>query len=399
MRKILVQFYFIFITLLGISAQGVKDHYTVIVSLDGFRWDYPAMYDTPNLNKIAEEGVSGTMLPSFPASTFPNHYAIATGLVPDHNGLVNNSFWDNKNQRHYSMSDPATRDIDEYYLGEPIWLTAQKQGVKVGTVYWVASDIAVKKQYPTYYKVYNAIPQLTFTQQVDTAMAYLNKPELERPRLVMVYFSEPDHAGHVYGPQSKEVRAAVQQVDSMVGLIKKGIEALPFASKVNLIVTSDHGMTEISKKRVVKISDYLKPDWYEVIDGSNPTSIFTKTGYRDSVYNALKKVKHIFVWKKEKIPAKLNYGTSDRIGDIVVAPELGWQFTEIVRDAKGAHGYFPSYPDMQVIFRACGPDFKKAYQARQFINVDIYPLLAHLLGIVPEATDGKLERARDMLVK
>lgn len=376
-----------------------QQNYTVIVSMDGFRWDYPAMYSTPNLNSMAKDGISATMLPSFPASTFPNHYTMATGLVPDHHGIVNNSFWDSKNGQRYSMGDSVTRCDPKFFLGEPIWLTAQKQGVKTGVVYWVGSDVKIKGEYPTYYKVYTDKPLLTFTQRVDTAMALLRKPEAERPRLVMVYFSEPDHSGHVYGPHSKEVAMVVHQVDSMIGLIRKGIAALPIADKVNLIVTSDHGMTEISPERVVKIGDYVKPEWCEVIDGTTPTSIFTKKGCRDSVYNALKKVAHINVWKKEEIPAELNYGTSDRIGDIVVAPELGWQFAYEVRGSKGAHGYFPSSPDMQVAFRACGPDFKKGYRSKDFINVDLYPLLAYLLGIVPEKTDGSLERVKDMLIK
>ena len=103
------------------------------------------------------------------------------------------------------------------------------------------------------------------------------------------------------------------------------------------------------------------------------------------------------MWKKEEIPAKLNYGSSDRIGDIVVAPELGWQFTDVPRALKGAHGYFPQSPDMQVMFRACGPDFKAGYESKGFVNVDIYPLLAHLLKITPEKTDGQFERIKDIL--
>ena len=182
-----------------------------------------------------------------------------------------------------------------------------------------------------------------------------------------------------------------------MGVLRKKIETLPFAGDVNLIVTSDHGMTDISAERVVNINDYLKPEWCEVVDGRTPTSIFSKPEYRDSIYNTLKKAAHIKVWKKEEIPAELHYGSSGRIGDIVVAPELGWQFTDVARDTKGAHGYFPQSPDMQVMFRAIGPDFKTGYTAKGFVNVDIYPLLSYLLQIVPEKTDGQFERIRDIL--
>ena len=135
MRKFIISFCCYVFFIFTLAAQDKAPHYTVIVSLDAFRWDYPEMYDTPNLNQMAREGVKATMLPSYPASTFPNHYTLATGLVPDHNGIINNTFWDVKRHRQYSMGDPATRNNPDYYLGEPIWITAQKQGVKTGNIY------------------------------------------------------------------------------------------------------------------------------------------------------------------------------------------------------------------------------------------------------------------------
>lgn len=397
MRKFILTAFSILFLLIPLNAQNSKQHYTVIVSLDGFRWDYPMMYHTPNLDRMAQDGVKAVMLPSYPASTFPNHYTMATGLVPDHNGIINNTFWDAKNKRQYSMGDSATRYNPDYYLGEPIWVTAQKQGVKTGNIYWVGSDIAIKGTYPTLSRPWAAKPFLTFEQRIDTALTWLQKPEEERPRLVMLYFEEPDGSGHYNGPRSAKTGTVVHRMDSLMGVLRTGLESLPFAESINLIVTSDHGMTEISPERVVDMNKYLKPEWCEAINGRTPTSIFSKTGCRDSIYNALKGVAHIHVWKKEDIPAELNYGTSNRIGDIVVAPELGWQFTDVARNIKGAHGYFPQSPEMQVIFRAVGPDFKKGYTSSGFVNVDLYPLLSYLLQIVPEKTDGQFERVRGVL--
>lgn len=397
MRRLIITAFSVLFSLIPLSARNSREHYTVIVSLDGFRWDYPAMYQTPNLDRMAQDGVKAVMIPSYPTSTFPNHYTIATGLVPDHNGIINNSFWDPKSKRHYSIGDKATRYDPEYYWGEPIWITAQKQGLKTANMYWVGSDIAIKGTYPTYYRNWAAKPFLTFEQRIDTVVAWLRKPEKERPRLVMLYFEEPDGSGHRNGPHSIETGAVVQHMDSLMGVLRSKLESLPFSGKINLIVTSDHGMVEISPERVVNMNKYLKPEWCEVVGGRTPTSIFAKPGCRDSIYNALKNVPHIHVWKKEEIPAELHYGSNGRIGDIVVAPELGWQFTDVARNHKGAHGYFPQSPEMQVIFRAIGPDFKKGYAAKGFVNVDIYPLLSHLLRIVPEKTDGKFERIRDVL--
>lgn len=397
MHKLIITAFSLLLFLMPLNALNPKQHYTIIVSLDGFRWDYPAMYNTPNLDRMGQEGVKAVMLPSYPASTFPNHYTIATGLVPAHNGIINNSFWDVKNKCHYSMGDSATRNNPDYYLGEPIWVTAQKQGLKTANMYWVGSDIAIKGTHPTYYRMWTANPRLSFEQRIDTVLTWLQKPEEDRPRLTMLYFEEPDGSGHHNGPCSKETGVVVEYVDSLIGVLRNRIESLPFAGDINLIVTSDHGMIEISPERVVNMNQYLKPEWCEVIEGRTPTSIFSKAGYRDSIYNALKGVAHIHVWKKEEIPAELMYNDSDRIGDIVVAPEPGWQFTDIARSTKGAHGYFPQTPEMQVIFRAIGPDFKKGYTSTGFVNVDIYPLLSYLLQIVPEKTDGQFERIKGIL--
>lgn len=325
--KKLILFFGLFILLL-VSCTKQEQHYTVIVSLDGFRWDYPVLYDTPHLNRIAQKGVSASMLPSYPASTFPNHYTLATGLVPDHNGIINNSFWDTEHKRRYSIGDSATRNNPEYYLGEPIWITAQKQGIKTGNLYWVGSDIAIKGTYPTYHKMWADAPRLNYAQRIDTALSWLAKPKEEIPRLIMIYIDEPDGVGHTYGPQSEETSKVVHYLDSLIGVLTTQISTLPIADKVNVIITSDHGMTDISNERVVNPRLYLKPEWCEMVDGSTPTSIFTTSGCCDSVYNALKDVPHLHVWKKEEIPAELNYGTSNRIGDIVVAPETGWLFTD-----------------------------------------------------------------------
>lgn len=374
-----------------------KERYVVLVSLDGFRWDYPTLYDAPNIDEIAEDGVSADMFPSYPASTFPNHYAIATGLVPDHNGLVNNSFWAPDQQAYYSMGGP-NRSKAEFFLGEPIWLTAQRQGLKVGVVYWVGSDVDIQGQYPTYWKNYSDKPLIEYSARVDTVEAYLNMPKSKRPRLIMLYFDEPDHSGHGFGPNSDEVANAVSLVDEQIGRLREAIANSKVGRRTDLIVLSDHGMTSIDPRRNINPTEYVKPEWVERMLHGTPTSIFTKPEFRDSVYNSFKKAPHVTVWKKEEIPAELNYGTSDRIGDIVVAPEIGWQIHDRhPRGPGGAHGYSPYDKDMQAIFRAEGPSFKKGFKAEQFRNVSVYPLVCKLLKIKPSPNDGDLEEVKAML--
>ena len=375
-----------------------KRNLTIVVSLDAFRWDYPTIYNTPWLDSIAANGVAATMVPSYPSSTFPNHFTLATGLVPDHHGIVNSQFWAPEKGELFSMGDSATRYNPYYFGGEPIWVTAKKQGVKSASIYWVGSDVAIQGLYPDYYLRWDNEPRLTYPQRVEEALRIAKLPESERPSLLMVYFDEPDWTTHHYGPIAEESEAVIEELDSLMGILYRGLKELDYG--VNLIVTSDHGMTEISDDRFISIEQSVNPDWVERIVSTNPTSIFCKEGCRDSLFEQLSKVKHISVWRKEEVPAHLNYGTSNHLGDIIVAPDLGWQFATTPRGLKGAHGYDINEPDMQIIFRACGPDFKRGYTLpHSFSNVDLYSILAELLKIEPAKTDGSLEKVQELFSK
>ena len=375
-----------------------KRNLTIVVSLDAFRWDYPTIYNTPWLDSIAANGVAATMVPSYPSSTFPNHFTLATGLVPDHHGIVNSQFWAPEKGELFSMGDSATRYNPYYFGGEPIWVTAKKQGVKSASIYWVGSDVAIQGLYPDYYLRWDNEPRLTYPQRVEEALRIAKLPESERPSLLMVYFDEPDWTTHHYGPIAQESEAVIEELDSLMGILYRGLKELDYG--VNLIVTSDHGMTEISDEKFISIEQTVNPDWVERIVSTNPTSIFCKEGCRDSLFNQLSKVKHISVWRKEEVPAHLNYGSSNHLGDIIVAPDLGWQFATTPRGLKGAHGYDINEPDMQIIFRACGPDFKRGYTLpHSFSNVDLYSILAELLKIEPAKTDGSLEKVQELFSK
>ena len=375
-----------------------KRNLTIVVSLDAFRWDYPTIYNTPWLDSIAANGVAATMVPSYPSSTFPNHFTLATGLVPDHHGIVNSQFWAPEKGELFSMGDSATRYNPYYFGGEPIWVTAKKQGVKSASIYWVGSDVAIQGLYPDYYLRWDNEPRLTYPQRVEEALRIAKLPESERPSLLMVYFDEPDWTTHHYGPIAEESEAVIEELDSLMGILYRGLKELDYG--VNLIVTSDHGMTEISDEKFISIEQSVNPDWVERIVSTNPTSIFCKEGCRDSLFNQLSKVKHISVWRKEEVPAHLNYGTSNHLGDLIVAPDLGWQFATTPRGLKGAHGYDINEPDMQIIFRACGPDFKRGYTLpHSFSNVDLYSILAELLKIEPAKTDGSLEKVQELFSK
>ena len=394
-------FHFFIFLALTMAAWAESDNYTVIVSLDGLRWDYAEAFDMPFFSQLCYDGVKAVMEPSYPSKTFPNHYTLATGLYPDHHGLIGNSFRNRKTGEKYSLSNKDARANLEYYGGEPIWLTAQRQGLKTATVYWVGSDIPIQGKYPTYWRDYQKRPLLKFDERVNEVVAHLQKPEKDRPRLIMCYFNEPDHQGHGHGPMSPEVRRSVEYLDSLLYTLWLKIKALPeVGNRVNLIITGDHGMTWLSNERVIHPNDYLKQEWIEYIAGDAPALVYvTREEYTDIVLHALHGVPHIRAYRRGQLPEYLHYGTDKNMGDVVVDTDPGWLFNnrETVSN-KGGHGFDSRCSDMLVGFRAVGPDFKVGYDRRAtFRNVCIYPLLCHLLGITPAPNDGSLDEVSDML--
>jgi len=376
-----------------------RENYTVIISLDGLRWDYLDTYDVPFMNQLAREGVKAVMQPSFPSKTFPNHYTLATGLTPDHHGIITNTFWDRERGVEFSLGNKETRSKGYYYGGDPVWLTAKHQGVKTATVFWVGSDVAIGGEHPTYWRDYQT-QQLDYEGRVDEIIRLLQMPDKDRPHLVMAYFEEPDRSGHNYGPMHRLTRRAMEDMDLLLSKLWARIQLLPIADKVNLIITGDHGMTSVDPNRFVDIDDVLPRHWYERCCNDYPTLIYASAPqYIDSICDALQRVDHIRAWKKADIPAYLGYGTNKNMGDVVVLPDVGWLFADKPsKKQRGSHGFDHMAADMQVGFRAIGPDFKVGYEKKaRFRNVCVYPLLCYLLGVTPSPNDGSLDEVSDML--
>ena len=379
-----------------------KKQYVVMLSLDGCRWDYPQMADMPNLEAIAREGVKMESLqPSFPSKTFPNHYSIATGLYPDHHGIVQNTFYDPDMDAYYKIRDRNAVGNKDFYGGEPIWVTAENQGLKTASFYWVGSEAPVNGTYPSRWKIYDH--HFPYEARIDTVISWLSLPKKERPRLITWYYPEPDEVGHNYGPESHMVISKLQYLDSLIGDFRIKLAKLPIADQVNIIVTSDHGMTRISGDKWIYFEDYIQPSWLDTSLGGTPVWMFdVKEGFEDSVYLNLNRAEHLQVWKRDSIPDTLHYGKNSRVMDIVATPDLhwsiGWGDRRYPADMiGGAHGYDPRYKDMHAIFYASGPAFKHGYVHPTVENVNIYPLIAKILNLKPAETDGKLENVSPML--
>jgi alkaline phosphatase D len=387
------------VLLFAMSSCRQEKPYLIVLSMDGFRWDYCDIYDAPNLNKIRQCGAKAEYVQSaYPTVTFPNHYSIATGLYPDHHGIVNNTFYDATLRDTFSLSRRDRVENPAYWGGEPIWVTAETQNVNSAVFFWPGSEAPVKGIHADFWKKYDS--RITFEQRADTVISWLKLPPAIRPHLILWYVSEPDHTGHETGPDSDKTRTAVRRLDSLLGGFMDKVSRLPHADKINVIITSDHGMTATSEERVIYLSDYLKPEWLERQFSYTVGLLYTKTEYREKVLQALQNVPHLRAFKREEMPERLHYYQNPRIGDVVVIPDCGWLLADN-RQKKpsfgGAHGYDNECSDMRTIFFAYGPAFKQRYAQPPMSTVDVYNVMATVLHLKPAPNDGNFDRVKGML--
>ncbi len=381
------------------SAQDSKDDtYVVVLSLDAFRWDYPDIANTPALKAMAESGVKAkALIPCYPSKTFPNHYSLATGLHPNNHGIVCNRFYD-KELGYYSIGDRNAVENPAFYGGEPMWLTAERQGKKAATFFWVGSEAPIGGNYPSHWKRYDQ--KVSFESRIDTVIHWLSLPEEVRPRLIAWYYHEPDWTAHRDGATGTKTLALVEQLDSLLGVFNSKLSQLPHADKINFIVVSDHGMADISPDKYINLSDYVERDWFDYITGGNPVySLQPKQEFKQKALEALRAIENLKVWERNEIPERLHYGSNPRIQDLVIEAEAGYSigFTSNADRYSGAtHGYDNANPDMHGIFYAKGPAFKKGFEHEAFQNVNLYTIVTHILGLEPAETDGNFNEVKDL---
>jgi len=371
--------------------------YVLLVSWDGCRWDYINRGLTPNLNELIENGLRAErLIPSFPTKTFPNHYTIVTGLYPENHGIIFNSFVDFYNADSFRMKNDNSIKQDKWFKGEAIWTAAKKQGIKSGSVFWVGSE--VYNNGPDYALTYDHF--MPHKKRVDQLMAWLNLPEEERPHFLTLYFADLDDAGHRFGPNSDEVNTALKDLDKTLGYLINQLKRTNFWKKINLILVTDHGMTEIDPKNEINLEKILTGLEY-FLQGDDPIySIVANQNRIDIIFNRLNENKHGFqLFKKADFPKRFHFSKHPLIGDIIILAEPGYYFSRQNKNYfRGNHGYDNAIIDMHGIFVAYGPQFKSGYRIDEIKNIDIYPLLCEILKIqANEKIDGDLIRVKDFL--
>ena len=370
----------------NVRSNGTSDFRptTVLVSLDGFRADFLNRGLTPTLDKFISQGVSPSyMLPSFPSVTFPNHFTIATGLFPESHGIVGNTFWDPHLREEFVYTNKSSSMQSKWWGGEPIWVTAERQGVRTGIHMWPGSEAHIGDFEPAFVDQYNGSERLP--RKVDRILELLDLPgprdrgggaRGQRPQFIAAYVPDVDADGHKYGPNSTEIMSTIRRVDEMLHSIFAGLEERNLTEIVNVVVVSDHGMATTATERLIQLDDLIEVDRIQHIDGwplyglrpKDPKDLANL--YHQLSEEAAKHPNFDVHLRDTNMPARYHFSRNDRIAPLWIVPKAGWAIvTKKEFDVKlakergdvyhprGLHGYDHEHPLMRAIFVARGPAF------------------------------------------
>jgi len=386
-------------------AVAPRDRILILVSIDAFRWDYLQKFQaqTPHLNQLAAEGVHvRRLISAFPSLTFPNHYTIVTGLWPEHHGIVNNKMYDPDFKADFNIANNPGPTDGRWWGGEPIWVTAIKQGRVADCLFWPGSEAEIDGVRPTEWKPYDG--RLSPDGVVDAGLAWLAQTN-QRPNFLTLYFHEVDSESHHRGVDSPQVAQAVAQVDEAIGRLMDGLHRLQLDNLANVVIVSDHGMTDLSTNRIIVLGDYVKLDSVRVDATGAIAGLRPLDGNVDALYHQFAgKENHFKVYRRENMPERFHYTDNPRIPPVVLVADEGWYISKLALDParhfeSATHGFDPELESMGATFIAYGSAFRQGVTLPPTQNVNIYNLLCATLGLKPAPNDGDDSLARDVLAK
>ncbi len=395
-----IRLFFSFLLIANVAWCQQKDApYVLLISFDGFRYDYVEKYDAPNFKTFIAKGASTEgLIPSFPSKTGPNHYTLITGLYPGHHGLVDNWFYDPDMKKQYTMSDRNSVRDSSFYKGVPLWQLAQQQGIKTASLFWLGSEASICGQLPTYTLPYKkSMPDM---DRVNQVVAWLSLPEKDRPHFITAYFSLVDTEGHDFGPESERTKDVVLKADSLVGVLMKSLDKLKLP--INVVIVSDHGMVALKQEAAtyIVLEDLLDLTDTSMVYVNDGTQAHFYTKNIEEVYEELKKKEnHFKVYKRNQLPTQWCYD-NPRVGDVLMVADPGHYIrvtkfhppqTNSHPSVFGTHGFDPALvPQMNGIFYAQGPAIKSGIKIEAIQNIHVYPFIAKLLGLKMGDVDGEL---------
>ena len=404
----------LFLSIAIVSKAQEKEQYVILISLDGYRYDYTERFQPENLSRFIATGTAAeAMIPSFPSKTFPNHYTIATGMKPENHGLVDNAFYDPSKDQVYLISNREIVQDSYWYGGTPLWVLAEQHGLTTASYFFVGTEAPVQGTQPTYFYNYDAnVANLT---RISKVFEWLMLPEEERPRLITLYFSDMDDIGHRYGPDNEEqLNKRLERLDRELGALFEGLKS--FDLDINVFIVSDHGMTNVPKVNLLNLDHITEGIDAKVINNGASAHLYLNNPLEmEEVFLKLNAKKGPF--KTVKVGDRVYYKNIEahrhRIGDLLILPDLGFYLATtsgivgyqnrslmFKTEVFGEHGYSPEYRDMHGIFYANGPMIKEGFKIGKFENIHVYPVICDILGLkIPDGIDGRLEELQHILKK
>ena len=374
----------------GINAPGQHDKpYLILISIDGFRWDFQDLASTPALDQITANGIRAErMIPVFPTLTFPNHYSIATGLYPANHRLIGNKFPNKSRTGFYSLTDRETVQDGSWYGGQPIWVAAEKSGMVSAAYFFVGTEAPVDDVPMTYWHQFDAsVPGIT---RVEQALDWLAMSDDRRPHLITLYFEDVDTATHRYAPGSDQSLASIERVDSYIAALMGGISDLPFAENVYVVIVSDHGQAarKLDEAPFI-IGNVTDLDGLTVVDHGAATFIYfpeEDRGLATVICDAINDSwQHGSAMLRKDLPKSWRATEEAGFADIVVQADPGYMVfstpLQALTASRGDHGWAREFEDMHGIFMATGPRLPKGEVVPAIEAVDVYPLLMNILEL------------------
>ncbi|KAL5009956.1 hypothetical protein ScPMuIL_012261 [Solemya velum] len=373
----------------------------LLISFDGFRWDYLAKAETPNFDRFMKNGVHANfgLKNAFLTKTFPNHYTLITGLYEESHGVVGNVMFDPVFNETFNIYNNVQEFTSKWFDngGEPIWVTNQKSNPDrhSGTMFWPGDSAVVKNVAPFRYLLYNRV--LDNKTRVDIITEWFS--DRYPINLGLLYFEEPDATGHHFGPDSVQVADMVAALDELFGYILQKLEAYNLLSEMNIIVTSDHGMSSTPEDRIIDLDQYVSPSMYRIFSSNPVGAVLPNSGYEEEVYdNFTNAHPNLHVYKKKDIPDEWHFKHNRRIQPLLLVADEGYSLRRNNSAVPaGNHGYNNSLPDMHPFFIAAGPAFKSGVSIDTFNNVDLYPMMCYILDLEPAPNNGSLENVKQLL--
>uniref|UniRef100_A0A8C9XD64 Zgc:153896 n=1 Tax=Sander lucioperca TaxID=283035 RepID=A0A8C9XD64_SANLU len=389
-------------------SKAVDRNKLLLISFDGFRWDYDQDVDTPHLDQLARDGVKAKYItPPMLTMTSPSHFTTITGRWVEDHEVVHNMMFDPKTNLKlpHKLTLKQSKWWDNGVL--PLWITAQNQGLKTASFYFPGGAANYSGQVVDRVRVtehgHPDDNETEWRQNIDTVMSWFADEDFD---LVTLYYGEPDNVGHARGPDTPDRKEIIRQIDRTVGYLRDAIGRWRLNDSLNVIITSDHGMTTVKKRPQVdeiilnKYLNLLKLTSFEILDYGGFGILTPRPGREQEVFDALSNAPNLTVYQKHKIPESFRLAKSERLPPIVVVADLGFNLNSrlIVYVNKGDHGYHNGEMDMKTIFRAFGPDFKKNFLSEPFDSIHIYPLMCKVLQIEPAPHNGSLAQTKDLLL-